>query len=73
MRKMYATNRSHLHILEKWLVPLHLHKVLQHPVADEIEMLLIEPSIIGVDLKAPIEISHFILVIATTRVERLVL
>ncbi|MDF5962605.1 hypothetical protein P4117_27290 [Pseudomonas aeruginosa] len=68
---MYATRLPCLHGLKKRLVSLHLHEVLQHPVADEIKALLIEPSVVGVDIKATVEVSHFTLVITTTLVERL--
>ncbi len=66
---MYATRRPCLRSLKKRLVSLHRHEVLQHPVADEIEALFIKPSIVGVDIKTTVEISHFILVITTTLVE----
>ncbi|MDI4071473.1 hypothetical protein QK408_15390 [Pseudomonas aeruginosa] len=68
---MYATRLPCLYGLKKRLVSLHRYEVLQHPVADEIEALLIEPSVVSIDIKATVEISHFILVVTTAFVERL--
>ncbi len=70
---MYTTYFSLLDRPVKPLIPLLSYKVLQHMITDKVKTILFKPSVIGVHFQATVQIGHFILIITTSRIERLII